>query len=110
MSDEFNHDRRRFFGTAAMTIAAGQLGTASPRVSRNTTIWKNVLPKVLPFPYSRSPLKVMPNGAPHAPPAVYRANLSGKYEHRDLTGGVGHNLPQEASQAFAEAILAVDCH
>jgi pimeloyl-ACP methyl ester carboxylesterase len=48
------------------------------------------------------------NGAPHAPPAAYRAKFSGKYEHRDLTGGVGHNLPREAPQAFAQAIVDVD--
>jgi len=48
------------------------------------------------------------NGAAHAPPAAYRAKFSGQYEHRDLTGGVGHNLPQEAPRAFAEAVLAVD--
>ena len=48
------------------------------------------------------------NGAPHAPPAAYRAKFTGKYEHRDLTGGVGHNLPQEAPQAFAQAIVDVD--
>ena len=48
------------------------------------------------------------NGAPHAPPAAYREKFSGKYEHRDLTGGVGHNLPQEAPQAFAQAIVDVD--
>jgi pimeloyl-ACP methyl ester carboxylesterase len=48
------------------------------------------------------------NGAPHAPPAAYRGKFSGKYEHRDLTGGVGHNLPQEAPQAFAQAVVDVD--
>jgi pimeloyl-ACP methyl ester carboxylesterase len=48
------------------------------------------------------------NGAPHAPPAAYRRKFSGKYEHRDLTGGVGHNLPQEAPQAFAQAVVDVD--
>ena len=48
------------------------------------------------------------NGAAHAPPALYRAKFSGKYEHRDLTGGIGHNLPQEAPQAFAQAIVDVD--
>jgi pimeloyl-ACP methyl ester carboxylesterase len=48
------------------------------------------------------------NGAIHAPPAAYRARFSGKYEHRDLTGGVGHNLPQEAPQAFAQAVVDVD--
>ena len=47
------------------------------------------------------------NGAPHAPPTAYRSKFSGKYEHRPITGGVGHNLPQEAPQAFAQAIIAV---
>lgn len=49
------------------------------------------------------------NGAPHAPDAsAYRNKFTGKYEHRDVTGGVGHNLPQEAPQAFAQAIVDVD--
>ncbi len=47
------------------------------------------------------------NGAPHAPAAAYRARFSGKYEHRLITGGIGHNLPAEAPQAFAEAIVDV---
>src|ERR1700744_849096 len=45
------------------------------------------------------------NGAPHPPPAAYAKKFSGKYEHRDIKGGIGHNLPQEAPQAFAEAII-----
>jgi hypothetical protein len=36
------------------------------------------------------------NGAPHPEPAAYRQKFSGPYEHRTLTGGIGHNLPQEA--------------
>jgi hypothetical protein len=49
------------------------------------------------------------NGAPHYPDAnSYRNKFSGKYEHRNITGGVGHNLPQEAPQAFAQAIVDVD--
>ena len=47
------------------------------------------------------------NGAPHPEPAAYRSKFSGKYEHRLITGGVGHNLPQEAPQAFAQAIVDV---
>jgi pimeloyl-ACP methyl ester carboxylesterase len=50
------------------------------------------------------------NGAAHAPPPAYREKFSGKYEHRDLTGGVGHNLPQEAPQAFAQAVVDVDSY
>src|SRR4051812_22172592 len=41
------------------------------------------------------------NGAPHPDPAAYARKFSGKYEHRLITGGIGHNLPQEAPQAFA---------
>ena len=48
------------------------------------------------------------NGAPHAEPAAYAAKFSGKYQHRTISGGVGHNLPQEAPQAFAKAVMDVD--
>ena len=47
------------------------------------------------------------NGAPHPEPAAYARKFSGKYEHRLITGGIGHNLPQEAPQAFAEAVVDV---
>ena len=47
------------------------------------------------------------NGAPHLDPSFYVKKFSGKYEHRTINGGVGHNLPQEAPQAFAEAIVDV---
>jgi pimeloyl-ACP methyl ester carboxylesterase len=50
------------------------------------------------------------NGAIHAPSAAYRNRFSGKYEYRLITGGVGHNLPQEAPQAFAQAIVDVDSY
>ena len=48
------------------------------------------------------------NGAPHADPKAYAKKLAGKYAHRDVTGGIGHNLPQEAPRAFARAIVDVD--
>jgi pimeloyl-ACP methyl ester carboxylesterase len=49
------------------------------------------------------------NGAPHYPDdTAYRKFFSGKYEYRVITGGIGHNLPQEAPQAFAQAIVDVD--
>jgi pimeloyl-ACP methyl ester carboxylesterase len=47
------------------------------------------------------------NGAPHPEPAAYAKKFSGQYTHRTITGGVGHNLPQEAPQAFAQAIMDV---
>jgi len=48
------------------------------------------------------------NGAPHPEPASYAKKFSGKYAHRTITGGIGHNLPQEAPQAFADAVVEVD--
>ena len=48
------------------------------------------------------------NGAPHAEAAAYAAKFTGKYMHRVATGGIGHNLPQEAPQVFADAVVAVD--
>ena len=47
------------------------------------------------------------NGAPHPEPSTYQAKFTGKYAHRVISGGVGHNLPQEAPQAFAEAVIDV---
>jgi pimeloyl-ACP methyl ester carboxylesterase len=48
------------------------------------------------------------NGAPHSDPSSYAGKFSGKYESRLIKGGIGHNLPQEAPRAFAQAILDVD--
>jgi pimeloyl-ACP methyl ester carboxylesterase len=48
------------------------------------------------------------NGAPHPEPASYARKFSGKYAHRTIEGGVGHNLPQEAPQAFAQAVMDVE--
>lgn len=47
------------------------------------------------------------NGAPHSDPATYATKFTGRYEHRLITGGIGHNLPQEAPAAFVEAMLDV---
>ena len=50
------------------------------------------------------------NGAPHLDPSAYARKFSGKYSHRTITGGIGHNLPQEAPQAFAQAVVDVDTY
>ncbi|WP_380874479.1 alpha/beta hydrolase [Sphingomonas sp. DBB INV C78] len=47
------------------------------------------------------------NGAPHPEPSAYARKFSGKYAHRLIGGGIGHNLPQEAPKAFAQAIIDV---
>jgi pimeloyl-ACP methyl ester carboxylesterase len=48
------------------------------------------------------------NGASHPEPSSYARKFTGRYEHRTLRGGIGHNLPQEAPEAFAQAVLDVD--
>jgi pimeloyl-ACP methyl ester carboxylesterase len=48
------------------------------------------------------------NGAPHTGDASYRSKFAGKYEYRLISGGIGHNLPQEAPTAFAQAVMDVD--
>jgi pimeloyl-ACP methyl ester carboxylesterase len=48
------------------------------------------------------------NGAPHPDPRAYAEKFSGKYSHRLVNGGIGHNLPQEAPRAFADAVIDVD--
>jgi pimeloyl-ACP methyl ester carboxylesterase len=48
------------------------------------------------------------NEAPHPDPGTYAAKFTGKYAHRAISGSVGHNLPQEAPQAFAQAVVDVD--
>ena len=48
------------------------------------------------------------NGAAHPPSTAYRDKFAGKYDYRLITGGVGHNLPQEAPQAFTQAVIDAD--
>jgi pimeloyl-ACP methyl ester carboxylesterase len=67
--------------------------------------------KLATFPVITVPTITMEgdaNGAPHPEPGAYAKKFSGKYEHRLITGGIGHNLPQEAPQAFAQAVIDVD--
>jgi pimeloyl-ACP methyl ester carboxylesterase len=48
------------------------------------------------------------NGAPHPDPAAYAKKFAGQYQHRLIKGGIGHNLPQEAPDAFAQAVIDAD--
>ena len=50
------------------------------------------------------------NGAPHPEASAYAKKFSGRYTHRVIEGGIGHNLPQEAPQAFAQAVVDVDAY
>ncbi len=80
MFQQINHPRRRFLGTAAMTLAAAPLGMVASAKADTDKSRPPDLPAVKP----------------------------GTNAHRIITGGVGHNLPQEAPQAFAKAIVDVD--
>ena len=70
-------------------------------------IWASGWPRVRSSPFPLLPSKVIPT-AHHIQPGAYAKKFTGRYEHRTITGGIGHNLPQEAPQAFAEAIIDVD--
>jgi pimeloyl-ACP methyl ester carboxylesterase len=50
------------------------------------------------------------NGAPHPPQSAYAGRFSGRYSHRTIEGGIGHNLPQEAPDAFVQAVIDVDAY
>jgi pimeloyl-ACP methyl ester carboxylesterase len=59
------------------------------------------------IPVSTITLEGDANGAPHPDPLAYAGKFTGRYAHRLIRGGIGHNLPQEAPRAFADAVLAV---
>lgn len=66
--------------------------------------------KLAAFPTIAAPtitLEGDANGAPHPEPGAYAKKFTGRYEHRKIAGGIGHNLPQEAPAAFAKAIMDV---
>ena len=50
------------------------------------------------------------NAAPHPDPSAYKTKFTGPYSHRTISGGVGHNLPQEAPRPFVDAIIDVDTY
>ena len=82
-----------------------RLGLAAARHA--TTRWSSGLPQVPSSPYKLFTLEGDANGVPHPDSSAYRGKFTGKYEHRLITGGVGHNLPREAPQAFAQAVVDV---
>ena len=96
----------RITSPSSSTIIAG--GSAWLKASRNMTIWKSGWPKPRSSPCPTITLEGDANGAPHPDPSAYAKKFSGKYAHRLITGGIGHNLPQEAPQAFAQAVIDVD--
>ena len=77
-------------------------------MKRSTTHSKGDLPWVPAIAIPTITLEGDANGAPHPEAVAYAKQFSGRYEHRVITGGIGHNLPQEAPQAFAKAVIDVD--
>jgi pimeloyl-ACP methyl ester carboxylesterase len=80
MTEAIDHRRRRAFGALATTVAVAGIGHIGAAQAQPV--------------------------APHPDPAAYAGKFSGRYAHR-LIKGAGHNLPQEAPQAFADAVLEV---
>jgi pimeloyl-ACP methyl ester carboxylesterase len=81
------------------------------RLEQGESKYDELEAKIATFPTISVPtitLEGDANGAAHANPSVYAKKYVGKYEHRTLTGGIGHNLPQEAPEAFAQAVIDVD--
>ena len=81
---------------------------AGRRRSQDTTSSRSASPTAPVITVPTITLEGDANGAPHPDPSAYAMKFSGKYAHRTITGGIGHNLPQEAPQAFAQAVIEVD--
>ncbi|WP_346949136.1 alpha/beta hydrolase [Dyella sp.] len=69
--------------------------------------WEKKLAELPPITVPAITLEGDANGAPHPEPAAYARRFAARYEHRTIKGGIGHNLPQEAPRAFAQAVLDV---
>ena len=138
MSGKIDPDRRCFLGTVAMTIAAAQFGMIdSATFERTAASFQNPdhvsigihnyrwrlgladgepkytdlekrLAKFLLITVPTITLEGDANGAPRPEATSYAKKFSGKYSHRIIRGRIGYNLPQEASQAFAQAVIDVD--
>ena len=109
---EENEDERwrvviDFGGQTAQLIArrVRELSVYSELVPFDTP-WEQILArKPRAVILSGGPMSVYEDGAPHPDPGAYAAKFTGPYSHRTLGGGIGHNLPQEAPEAFAEAVV-----
>ena len=96
----------RITSRSSSTTIAGDW--ASRRVSRNTTRSKRSSQRSRRSRCRRSRSKATPTVRPTPSLTRYAARFTGKYEHRTIAGGIGHNLPQEAPVDFTDAIVAVD--
>ena len=134
--ESVDQPRRHFLGAAALAVAGLQLGASTAACAQGGG--STAAPPWRPQHTSFGPLKQInagllnvgyvdagppdglaisiptvtmesdDNGAPHPPPAAYAKKFTGRYAHRDIGGGCGHNLPQETPRAFAQAVIDVD--
>ena len=72
------------------------------------TNWRNGSPRARPSACPPSRSKAMPTVHRIRSPSSYAKKFTGRYEHRHIEGGIGHNLPQEDPKAFVQAIIDVD--
>jgi pimeloyl-ACP methyl ester carboxylesterase len=98
--------QRRTTSRSSSTTTVG--GSRSPRGKRKYDALDRRLAEFPAIAVPTITLEGDANGAPHPDPAVYAKKFSGRYAHRLIKGGVGHNLPQEAPTAFAQAVIDVD--
>jgi pimeloyl-ACP methyl ester carboxylesterase len=96
----------RITSTSSSIIVAG--GSDSLKASPGTTRMEARLAAGPPINIPAITLEGEANRAPHPEPSVYANRFTCKYEHRTVPGGIGHNLPQEAPEAFAQAIFDAD--
>jgi hypothetical protein len=99
-----NRHRRRFLGAATVTIAAAQLGIIGSAAAQTFKGGQRMAAIEAGTNTSFGPLKQIDAGVLNI---RYGQKFSGPYEHRTITGGIGHNLPQEALHAFAQAVVDV---
>jgi thiol-disulfide isomerase/thioredoxin len=112
MSEEINQNRRRCLNTAAATVAAADLEGAigwlnSVPLSHTSLRGRVVLVDFWTYTCINC-LRPLPNVKSWAAKYKDVKKCSGKYAQRTIKDGVGHNLPQEAPQASAKAIIDVD--
>jgi hypothetical protein len=93
----------------------GSVAQASVLVPYHSTRTQRQRPNVRVYSRKRQKLRqgrvcrdLDANGAPHLDASSYSKQFSDKYAHRIINGSIGHNLPQEAPQAFAQAVVQVD--
>ena len=116
-SPKWNFDDTTFERSAAALNNPDQVAIAIHNyrwrldLTKGETKYESVEKRLAQFPAITVPtiaLEGDANGAPHPQPEAYASKFTGKYQFRLISGGIGHNLPQEAPQAFTQAVIDAD--